>query len=57
MGPTLVVSQFQVLLFHLWGFKKQTKKDRRKKKYKERERSSRTRKKEREEEGLSLIHI
>ena len=50
MGPTFVFSQFQVLLSHLWGFKKK-KKDRRKKRYKGRERS-RTRKKEREEEGI-----
>ena len=48
MGPTLVFSQFQVLLSHLWGLKK---KDRGKKRYKRRERS-RTRKKEREEEGV-----
>ena len=51
MGPTLVFSQFQVLLSHLWGFIKK-KKDVRKKSYKGRERRSRTRKKEREEEGV-----
>ena len=42
MGPTLVFSQFQTLLFHFWGFKK---KDGRKKRYKGKERRSRTRKK------------
>ena len=47
MDPTLVFSQFQVLLSHLWGLKK---KDGRKKRYKGRERRSRARKKEREEE-------
>ena len=47
MGPTLVFSQLQILLSHLWGLKKK----RRKKRYKGRERS-RTRKKEREEEGV-----
>ena len=51
LGPTLVFSQFQVLLSHLWGFIKK-KKDIRKKSYKGRERRSRTRKKEREEEGI-----
>ena len=49
MGPTLVFSQFQTLLFHFWGFKK---KDGRKKRCKWRERRSRTRKKEREEERV-----
>ena len=49
MGPTLVFSQFQVLLSHLWGLKK--KKDGRKR-YKGRERMSRTRKKEIEEDGV-----
>ena len=48
LGLTLIFSQFQVLLSHLWGFKK---KDRRKKRYKGKERRSRTRK-EREEEGV-----
>ena len=50
MGPTLVFSQFQVLLSHLWGLKK--KDNGRKKRYKGRERRSRTTKKEREEEGV-----
>ena len=50
MGPTLVFSQFQVLLSHVWELKK--KKDRRQKRYKGRERRSRTRKEEREEEGV-----
>ena len=50
LGPTLVFSQFQVLLSHMWGLKK--KKERRKKKCKGRERRSRTRKKEREEEDI-----
>ena len=49
MGPTLVFSQFQFLLSHLWGLKK---KDRRKKRYKGRERRSRTRKKERDVDGF-----
>ena len=49
MGPTLVFSEFQVLLSHLWGLKK---KDGREKRYEGRERMSRTRKKEREEEGV-----
>ena len=49
LGPNLVFSQFQVLLSHLWVFKK---KDARKKRYKGRERRSRTRKKEREEESV-----
>ena len=49
MGPTLVFSQFQVVLSHLWGLKI---KDGRKKRYKGRERRSRTRKQEREEEGV-----
>ena len=53
MGPTVVFSQFQVLLSYLWGFKK--KKDRRKKRYKGRERRSRTRKKEGEEEGVKRM--
>ena len=51
MGPNLVFSQFQVLLSHLWGFKKE-RKDGSQKRYKGRERRSRTRKKEREEEGV-----
>ena len=46
MGPTLVFSQFQVLLSHLWGFKKKTEGRRNIKGVEE----SRTRKKEREEE-------
>ena len=50
LGLTLVFSEFQVLLSHLWGFLK--KRERRKKRYKGRERRSRTRKKEREEEGV-----
>ena len=50
MGPTLVFSQFQVLLSHLWGFKIYIYE--RKKRYKGRERRSRTRKKERQEEGV-----
>ena len=45
MGPTLVFSQLQILLYHLWGLKKK----RRKKRYKGRERRGRTRKKEKEE--------
>ena len=49
MAPTLVFSEFQVLLSHLWGLKK--KDNGRKKRYKGRERS-RTRKKEREEEDV-----
>ena len=47
LGPTLVFSQFQVSLSHLWVLKKK-KKNRRKKTYKGRERRSRTRKQERE---------
>ena len=50
LGPNLVLSQFQVLLSHLWELKK--KKDIRQKRYKGRERRSRTRKEEREEEGV-----
>ena len=50
MGPSLVFSQFQILLSHLWGLKK--KGAVKKKRYKGRERRSRTRKKEREEEGV-----
>ena len=48
MDPTVVFSEFQVLLFHLWGLKK---KDRRKNRYEGRGRS-RTRRKEREGKGV-----
>ena len=54
MGPTLVFSQFQVLLSHLWGF---FKKYGRKKRYKGRERRSRTRKQERVEESVKEKNI
>ena len=55
LDPTLIFSESQVLLSHLWGLKKikiKIKEDRRKKRYKRRERRSRTRKQEREEEGV-----
>ena len=49
MGPTLVFSQFQVLLSHLWGLKKE---DGREKRDKGKEKRSRTKNQEREEEGV-----
>ena len=53
MGPTLVFSQLQVLLSHLWELKERGGADEGEKKiYRGREIRSRTRKKEREEEGV-----
>ena len=51
MGPTLLFSQFQILLSHLWKFKKKRRRRKRDKKG-EKGRGNQKRKKEKEEEGV-----